>query len=198
MKSRGDFKLLGTTLDDSAGEAFDKVARVLGLSYPGGPEIEKLAQKFTVHSSQLTVKLPRPMIGSKDYNFSFSGLKTAVVNKVNSTPQHHLVRDKQLAVNKKTAIADEFQKAVVDVLVKKTLKACNQYNCKSMVIGGGVSANVLLCSQMTDHASRLGIKVYFPSKNLAVDNAAMIATAAYYIKDKIDPLKISAKPNLHF
>ncbi len=192
MRKHGDFKLIGTTLDDSAGEAFDKVARLLGLGYPGGPEIERVARQLTVDGSQLTVKLPRPMIGSGDFNFSFSGLKTAVVNLVHS--DEAIVHSKE----KKSAVADEFQKAVVDVLVKKTVEAAQKFSCNSIVVGGGVAANTLLRSQMADAATRIDKKVFFPSKTLSVDNGTMIAAAAFYVYKKINPLKLQADPELHF
>ena len=103
-----------------------------------------------------------------------------------------------ISSNFKALIADEFQKAVVDVLVKKTIKAAENFGCETIVLGGGVAANRLLCSQMADRASRLGIKVYFPSKNLSVDNGAMIAAAAFYNFKKVNPLKLQANPSLHF
>ena len=207
MTDHGRFKLIGSTLDDAAGEAFDKVARVLGLGYPGGPEIEKLAVK--VESGKFIIKLPRPMINSNDFNFSFSGLKTAVVNVVDrfnyssndsekSKSNNSSRITRTISSNFKALIADEFQKAVVDVLVKKTIKAAENFGCETIVLGGGVAANRLLCSQMADRASRLGIKVYFPSKNLSVDNGAMIAAAAFYNFKKVNPLKLQAEPGLHF
>src|SRR3990167_2931683 len=193
MRKHGDFKLIGTTLDDSAGEAFDKVARLLGLGYPGGPEIERLASQIRSTKSEIrNIKLPRPMIASKDFNFSFSGLKTAVVNLVHS--DEAIVHSKQ----KKSAVADEFQKAVVDVLVKKTIDAAQKFDCNSIVVGGGVAANTLLRSQMADAATRISRKVFFPSKTLSVDNGAMIAAAAFFVNKKIDPLELQADPGLHF
>src|SRR3990167_128111 len=187
MRDHAKFDLLGSTLDDAAGEAFDKVARVLGLGYPGGPEIEKLASR--VQGLGSSIKLPRPMINSNDFDFSFSGLKTAVVNRV---------RGIELRDQNKSGLAAEFQKAVVDVLVKKTMKAAEKFGAKAIIIGGGVAANELLRSQMTTQSSRTGITVLFPSKKLSVDNGAMIAAAAFYNFKKVDPLKLSADPSLHF
>src|SRR3989344_2298976 len=193
MRKHGDFKLIGKTLDDSAGEAFDKVARLLGLGYPGGPEIERLASQIRSTKSEIrNIKLPRPMIASKDFNFSFSGLKTAVVNLVHS--DEAIVHSKQ----KKSAAAEEFQKAVVDVLVKKTIDAAQKFDCNSIVVGGGVAANTLLRSQMADAATRISRKVFFPSKTLSVDNGAMIAAAAFFVNKKMDPLELQADPGLHF
>ncbi len=189
MKDHGKFGLVGTTLDDSAGEAFDKVARLLGLGYPGGPEVERAAQQLTIDKGQLTLKFPRPMINSNNFDFSFSGLKTAVVN---YTSQLSNVKGQM------SAIADEFQKAIVDVLVKKTVEAAQKFECQSIVVGGGVAANTLLRSQMADAATRINRKVFFPSKVLAVDNGAMIAAAAFFVNKKIDPLKLQADPGLHF
>ena len=187
MRDHAKFDLLGSTLDDAAGEAFDKVARVLGMGYPGGPEIEKLAVK--VESGKYSIKLPRPMINSKSFDFSFSGLKTAVVN---------LIHSSEIIDHRRAEIAAEFQKAVVDVLVNKTMKAAEKFGAKTIIIGGGVAANELLRSQMTTQSSRTGITVLFPSKKLSVDNGAMIAAAAFYNFKQVDPLKLSADPSLHF
>ena len=197
MRRHGDFKLLGSTLDDACGEAFDKVAKFLGLGYPGGPEIERVAQQFTVHSSQFTVNLPRPMIGSSDFNFSFSGLKTAVVNEVKR--QTTLRKFSAQANDKRREeIAYEFQKAVCDVLISKTVRAAKKYRVKSIAVGGGVAANNRLRSQLTVHSSEIGIPVYFPEKKFSVDNGAMIAAAAFYKNKTVDPLKLFADSNLHF
>ncbi|OGE04818.1 tRNA (adenosine(37)-N6)-threonylcarbamoyltransferase complex transferase subunit TsaD [Candidatus Curtissbacteria bacterium RIFCSPLOWO2_01_FULL_41_18] len=197
MAEHGKFRLIGSTLDDAAGEAFDKVAKLLGLGYPGGPEIEKLASSVPTKGEArqrrqrlgFSVNLPRPMIGSKNFNFSFSGLKTAVVN---------LVHSSQFTVHRKSEIAAEFQQAVVDVLVTKTINAAKKYRVKSIVVGGGVAANELLRSEFIVHSKRLGIEIIFPSKEFSVDNGAMIAAAAFYNFKKVDPEKLSADPSLHF
>lgn len=198
MNGHSYFKLIGTTLDDSVGEAFDKVAKVLGLSYPGGPEIERVAKKFTVDpstllrtsSSELAVRFPRPMIGSGDFDFSFSGLKTAVVNRVKGLGSR--------VKKERAAIAFEFQNAAIDVLVSKTIKAAKQFGSKTILVGGGVAANNQLRIQLTDRAARIKVPALFPPLNLCVDNGAMIAAAAYYIGKRIDPLKLQANPGLHF
>ena len=187
ITGHGKYKLIGSTLDDAAGEAFDKVARVLGLGYPGGPEVELLASSVKRLASSF--KLPRPMIGSKNFDFSFSGLKTAVVN---------LVRSAEIRDHRRREIAHEFQQAAVDVLVSKTIRAAQEFEAKAIVVGGGVAANSVLRSEFIDHSKRLGIPVYFPSKEMSVDNGAMIAAAAFYNFKKVDPLKLSADPSLHF
>ncbi len=184
MKKMGQFKWLGGTRDDSAGEAFDKVARVLGLGYPGGPEIEKVASQS--QSGKSTFRLPRPMIGSGDFDFSFSGIKTAVVN---------IAGKGNLDVG---TISYEFQEAVVDVLVSKTLKATKKYRGKSIVVGGGVSANGRLREKMADAGEKNNIDVIFPEKRMSIDNGAMIAAAAFYEKNIVDPLTLRADPGLHF
>jgi len=188
MIDHGKYEWLGGTLDDAAGEAFDKVARVLGLAYPGGPEIERVAQQLTIDNEQLTLHLPRPMIDSDDFDFSFSGLKTAVVNLVNQSN----------VKGQRSQVASEFQQAIVDVLVTKTIRAVKKYKAKSIVVGGGVAANESLRSQLTDHSSQLGIPVFFPSKELAIDNGAMIAAAAYYNFKPVPYFKLSADPGLYF
>ena len=206
MTDHGKHQWLGGTLDDAAGEAFDKVARVLGLGYPGGPEIEKVASSWllvtgkkglsTRHQKPATSShLPRPMIGSGDFNFSFSGLKTAVVNLVRQSKSDGPVKDE---VRHRMQIAYEFQEAVCSVLVTKTLKAAKKFSAKSIVVGGGVAANEELRRQFTVHSSRIQIPVFFPKKELSVDNGAMIAACAYYNFNKVDPLKLSCDSSLYF
>ena len=178
MHDHGKYELVGRTLDDASGEAFDKIARLLGLPYPGGPEIARAADSFNVATfKRLTVKLPRPMMHSKDFNFSFSGLKTAVC---------YLVRDltkiAPLSNSQRTEIAHEAQEAIVDVLVSKTLKAAEKFQPKSILLAGGVSANKRLRSRLAEEVSRLTPKTYYlePAPQYTTDNAAMIACAAYY------------------
>jgi len=204
MTDHNKYRWLGGTLDDAAGEAFDKVARILGLGYPGGPEIERAAQQLTTDNGpalpagrQLTFKLPRPLINSNDFDFSFSGLKTAVVNLVGSK---HLrgERSSHLGGGRLARIAHEFQQAVCDILVTKTLRAAKKYQVESIVVGGGVAANQRLRSLLTVNGSRLGIPVFFPEKNLSTDNGAMIAAAAFFHPYQINPLKLSAVPGLYF
>ncbi len=158
------YEILGETLDDAAGEAFDKVARLLKLKYPGGPEISKLAKQ----GDRRAINFPRPMIHSKDLNFSFSGLKTAVLYKL---------RDFEKTNKKiKADVAASFEEAVVDVLIRKTARAVEQNKIKSIALGGGVAANdrlrYLLAKKFPD--------ILLPEKRFTGDNAAMIAVAGYY------------------
>ena len=186
FKKMGTYKLVGQTRDDAAGEAFDKVARMLELPYPGGPQISKLADQYREMQKngfvpEKPVVLPRPMIHSKDFDFSFSGLKTSVL---------YLIRDiGKIDDNKKMEIACEFENAVVDVLIHKTLAAIKKHNAKSIMIGGGVSANKELQTRFIVEAAKIGLPVHLPTKNLSTDNAIMIAIAGYFAK----PVPISSK-----
>lgn len=172
MKGIGKYKILGETRDDAAGECFDKCAKILGLGYPGGPEISKLAEGIIPKNI-----FPRPMILTKDYDFSFSGLKTAVL--------YYAQKNKEL--NKKQMSA-EVQQAIIDVLVKKTIKAAKDHNTKTIILGGGVSANSELRSQfqsaVTRHCEepqrRSNLNLIFPPENLSTDNAVMTAIAGYF------------------
>ena len=160
----GDYQLLGETVDDAAGEAFDKTAKLLGLGYPGGPEIARLAE----NGKPGKFRLPRPMLNSGDFNFSFSGLKTAVLT---------AVRGKTLTDSDKADLAAEFQAAAVDVLIAKSLAALEQTELTQLVVAGGVGANSRLRAQLTAQAQRLGCRVYYPPLELCTDNGAMIALA---------------------
>ncbi len=178
MRGFGKYKTVGETLDDAAGEAFDKIARILGLGYPGGPAISAVAEKLQTTNYSLQTNLPRPMISSKNFDFSFSGLKTAVL---------YLDRDlkKKLGKNKLpreliSQIAAEAQQAIVDVLVTKTIKAAQKYGAKSIMLSGGVSANKLLRSELQKNAEQREIKYFQPSPEYTTDNAAMIALAGYF------------------
>lgn len=168
MKDFYNFHVIGQTVDDAVGEAFDKVARLLGLPYPGGPQISKLAQSGTSN-----IAFPRPMIHEKSYNFSFSGLKTAVVNHVKTLP-------KRLTTEQKANIAASFETAAVDVLVKKTLKAARQYQCKTIALAGGVAANQVLRNTLNENAKANKLNFVMPPIPFCMDNAAMIAIAAYF------------------
>jgi len=167
VKKGWQYELLGSTQDDAAGEAYDKVSQYLNLGFPGGPIIDKLAQE-----GASTIDFPRPMLGSGDYNFSFSGLKTSVryfVAQNRETDSLPPVED----------IAASFQKAVVDVLVQKTLLAAQSQNVSAITLTGGVAANSELRQAMAEAGEQRNIKVYFPSRVLCTDNAAMIAGIAY-------------------
>lgn len=168
MQNHGNFEKIGQTLDDAAGEAFDKVAQLLDLPYPGGPEIEKLAQK----GNPTTIKLPLPMIDSGDFNFSFSGLKTAA--------RQHLTSEVRYPHNK-ADLAASFQRAVIDVLVSKTLRAAEEYDVKSVLLTGGVAANQPLRKALQEKVDQIvNIDFFCPPISLATDNANYIATAAYF------------------
>ena len=188
-KDPTSYKIVGKTVDDACGEAYDKVARILGLPYPGGPEVAKLAsearsQKLKAESS---FSLPRPMINTKDLNFSFSGLKTAVL--------YLTQKIGTLDENTKTEIAGEFEESVKDVLIKKTEKALRTYKVKTLVVGGGVSANTYIKKHLEILAKKEKVKILVSSKSLATDNAVMIAVAGFFAKEK--PIsKIKAEGNL--
>jgi len=181
MKGFGKYKIVGETLDDAAGEAFDKIARILGLGYPGGPAIAKAAQ-FSIFNFQFPIKLPRPMINSRNLDFSFSGLKTAVLY-LDRDLKKKLGKDK-LPQELICQIAAEAQQAIVDVLVSKTIKAAEEYKAKSIMLSGGVSANKLLRSELQKNAQQKGIKYFQPFAEYTTDNAAMIALAGYIKSQK--------------
>lgn len=185
MKDHGKYQLLGETRDDAAGEAFDKVAKLLNLGYPGGPIISQKAEQ----GNPSKYKLPRPMLNSNDFDFSFSGLKTAVLYEVKKSKV------------KASDMAASFQQAAIDVLVSKTIKAAKKCRVKTVMLAGGVAANQELRQQLGDKLSSVDSKLNFlaPPKNLCTDNAAMIATAAWYKKrpaSKQSWRKIQANANL--
>jgi N6-L-threonylcarbamoyladenine synthase len=186
MEDHGRYHLLGSTIDDAAGEAFDKVARFLGLGYPGGPVIDKLAQQGDPNA----IAFPRAMIdrtGDGRHDFSFSGLKTAVVNHV----RHH--------PDVATAdVAASFQAAVVDVLVTKARRAAQEVGAKGLCLGGGVAANSALRQRFAEACAQDGIRSFVPSRSMCTDNAAMIAAAGWWRlqADGPSPLDTGATPNL--
>ena len=162
----GSYELLGETIDDAAGEAFDKSAKLMGLPYPGGPHLSKLAQQ----GDGAAFKLPRPLLHSGNLDFSFAGLKTAV-----------LTQAKKLGPeleNRKADLAASTQAAIVDVLIKKTLSALSQTGLKRLVVAGGVGANALLRNQLNAVCQQRGIRVHYPELEFCTDNGAMIAMAA--------------------
>ena len=167
MKDFNNFKLLGSTRDDAAGEAFDKVARMLDLGYPGGPVIDRLAKQ----GGNDEIRFPQALLKGS-YDFSFSGLKTAVLY---YTQAHQ--KDKDFSVAK---IAYAFQESVVDVLVEKSLQACHAMKSKTLLVGGGVAANSVLRSRLTQKGKEAGIDVFFPPMALCLDNAAMIAGLGFH------------------
>lgn len=160
----GEYELLGDTLDDAAGEAFDKTAKLLGLGYPGGPALSKLAQ-----SGKPNFKLPRPLLNSGDLNFSFSGLKTSVLTLVN---QHQPLND-----TTKADIAYEFQEAVTEVLTTKCMQALRDTGLDNLIVSGGVGANAKLREKLNVATKRRGCKVSYPRLEFCTDNGAMIAFA---------------------
>lgn len=168
MKGHGQYQLIGQTLDDAAGEAFDKVAKILNLGYPGGPIIGRLSEK----GKPTAIQFPRPMINSADYNFSFAGLKTAVL--------YYLQKKKKIAAQELPDITASFQAAVIDVLLKKMERAAKAYAARSLMVVGGVSANKQLGLQSRALGQKLHIPVFIPKLEFTGDNAAMIAAAAYY------------------
>ena len=182
MKGHGDYTVLGRTIDDAAGEAYDKVARYLNLGYPGGPVIDRIASEGNPHA----VEFPRAMMHD-GLDVSFSGLKTSVINHVRKNPEMSNVD-----------IAASFQAAVVDVLCAKTIKAAQQVGAQGIVLGGGVSANSFLRSEMSRRGGEAGFKVALPSRAMCTDNAAMIAAAAWHRLKSDGPreLDCGAYPNL--
>lgn len=181
IESWHQYAIIGATVDDAVGEAYDKAARQLGLPYPGGPEISKLAEIWRskhisnntdTATSKYLFNLPRPMIHSKDLNFSFSGLKTAVLYAI----RDHLKAQGQqeLSSDEKISLAGEFEEAVIDVLVAKTKKALNEYGAKSLIIGGGVIANTAIRKAFETLTTEHHVSLHVPEKNLSTDNAAMI------------------------
>ncbi len=186
QKNESHYKALGDTVDDAAGEAFDKVAKLLELPYPGGPQISKLAEQ-----GEAIAQLPRPMIHDKSYDFSFSGLKTAVfyyLREQHPTPKGAKDNKKNLhnqsfghiSEKDKANLARSFEEAVVDVLVTKTMRAAKQYNCKTISLSGGVAANKRLRSALAASSLKLGADFIVPDFRLCTDNAEMIALAAYF------------------
>lgn len=179
IKSYTEFEILGKTKDDAVGEAFDKVARVVGLGYPGGPKVDKLAKQGTPN-----VVLPKTHIDN--LNFSFSGIKTAILNLYHKNPN----------INKADLCAS-FEKNVAEVLVKNSIQALKQTNLEKIALAGGVSANSYIRAEFSK-LEDMGIKVYYPELKLCTDNAAMIASAGYYnfINGKKSDLTLNAIPNL--
>ena len=179
VKDYNTFEVLGKTKDDAVGEAFDKVARVIGLGYPGGPKIDKLAKQ-----GQANINLPKTHFDS--LNFSFSGIKTAVIN------LHHKKPD----VNK-ADLAASFEKTVTEVLLENALKACKKLNLNTIALAGGVSANSYIRKRFKELEEK-GMKIYYPEPILCTDNAAMIASAGYYnyINGVRSNLELNAVPNL--
>ena len=186
FESLRGYQILGRTIDDAAGEAFDKISRFIGLGYPGGPAVEKAA----LSGNRNAVDFPRADLG-KSYNFSFSGLKTAVMNYVNNEEQ----RGNEININD---LAASFQEAVVDSLSSNLIKAVKEYEVESVVLSGGVAANQRLREVIAERLKEYNLDLYYPPLELCTDNAAMIGAVAYYqyLEHDFAPLSISAEPSL--
>lgn len=169
VRGYGDYEIIGRTRDDAAGEAFDKVARAVGLGYPGGPKIDRLAKE----GNPCAIKFPRANVEDAPYDFSFSGIKSAVLNYINSCEM------KNEEINKADLVAS-FQKAVVDALVTRAMKLVDETGVKKLAIAGGVASNSALRAAMQEACEAKGVAFYSPSPSLCTDNAAMIGCAGYY------------------
>lgn len=187
VKGYGRYEIIGKTRDDAAGEAFDKVARVIGLGYPGGPKIEKKAKE----GNSEAIRFPRAKIAGGEYDFSFSGLKSAVLNYVNNCKMKN-------EAFSEADIAASFQKAVIDVLVEHAIHAVLEHGETKLAIAGGVASNLTLREGMKDACDKNGIEFFYPSGIFCTDNAAMIGAAAFYEfqKGTRSGLDLNAVPNL--
>lgn len=187
VKSYTDFEVLGRTRDDAAGEAFDKIARVLGLGYPGGPLVDKLAKE----GNPKAIDFPRVKMDKDSLDFSFSGVKTAVINYI------HKAEQKGEEINR-ADVAASFQDAVTDALCEHTIEGAKRVGAKTVAIAGGVAANSNLREKMTKECEKQGISVVYPPPVLCTDNAAMIAAAGYYsyMEGARAELSLNAIPNL--
>ncbi|MDE2571349.1 MAG: tRNA (adenosine(37)-N6)-threonylcarbamoyltransferase complex transferase subunit TsaD [bacterium] len=185
VRAHGDLRIIGETLDDAAGEAFDKTARLLGLGFPGGPAMDRLAQQ----GDAAAFAFPRSMLSADSLDFSFSGIKTSV---------RYFLESAAGSAAKREDVAASFQAAVVDVLVGKTALAQRRLRHATVVIAGGVAANSRLRSEMAAWAGREGVRLLIPPLRFCTDNAAMIAAAAYFEARPADALTLGADPNLPF
>ncbi len=187
VKDYGEYEILGRTRDDAAGEAFDKVARAIGLGYPGGPKIDKVSREGNPEA----IAFPRAKVGDSDYDFSFSGLKSAVLNYLNSCE----MKGESFC---QADVAASFQKAVVDVLAEHSMHAVESCGIKKFAIAGGVASNTALREALTTACEERGVTFYHPSPLLCTDNAAMIGAAGYYeyVKGVRHGYDLNAVPNL--
>ncbi len=187
VKDYGEYEIIGKTRDDAAGEAFDKVARAIGLGYPGGPKIDRVSKQGNAEA----IRFPRAKVAGSEYDFSFSGLKSAVLNYLNGANMkgETIVQED---------VAASFQKAVVDVLVDHAMQAVDKYGFKKLAIAGGVASNSALRAAMEEACAQRGVTFYRPSPILCTDNAAMIGAAAYYdyMKGIRSDYSLNAVPNL--
>ena len=187
VKDYGEYEILGRTRDDAAGEAFDKVARAIGLGYPGGPKVDKVSKEGNPEA----IVFPKAKVNDSVYDFSFSGLKSAVLNYLNQAE----MKGEEISV---PDVAASFQKAVVDVLVDHTISAAKEYGFKEVALAGGVASNSGLRAAMEEACEKNNIKLYRPSPIFCTDNAAMIGVAGYYeyIKGNRSDYHLNAVPNL--
>jgi len=187
VKDYGEYEIMGKTRDDAAGEAYDKIARAIGLGYPGGPLIDKVAKE----GNKKAIKFPRVMIDEESLDFSFSGLKSAVLNYIHNSEQ----KNEKIIVED---VAASFQEAVVDVLVSKTMKAAQVKNCNIIALAGGVASNSRLREVMQEECLKHNYKFTKPSPIFCTDNGAMIGSAAYYkyLKNQFSNSSLNAMPNL--
>jgi N6-L-threonylcarbamoyladenine synthase len=169
VKDYNRFEIVGRTRDDAAGEAFDKVARAIGLGYPGGPKVDKLSKE----GNPQAIAFPRAFMEDAPYDFSFSGLKSAVLNYLNSCEMKHI------EVNK-ADVAASFQQAVIDVLVNNSIRGAKDFGCDTLALAGGVASNSSLRAAMKENCEKEGLTFYHPSPVFCTDNAAMIGVAGYY------------------
>jgi len=183
---------VGGTIDDAAGEAFDKVGKILGLGYPAGPEIDSISQK----GNDKAIPFPRSYLKKGSLDFSFSGIKTAVLYHCMGQDSRNTSEIPKLTDQEIADIAASFQEAVVDVLVGKTIFAATKFSSKSIILGGGVACNSRLRQKLTDAAKRRNIPLFYPSKKLCMDNAAMVAGLAFhkYGEKKFSSLDVEAMP----
>lgn len=186
LPERGRFEIIGLTRDDAAGEAYDKVARALGLPYPGGPHVDRLA-----HEAAEAIKLPRAWLEPGSYDFSFSGLKSAVLSVLNQAKMKGETVDP-------SALARGFQESVIDVLMEKTMRACREYGVKQVLLAGGVAANRGLRTALGARCEEAGLPLVIPPMSLCTDNAAMIAAAAFlkWERGAVSELDMKAEPLL--
>jgi N6-L-threonylcarbamoyladenine synthase len=194
MKNHGRFQWLGGTRDDAAGECFDKCARLLGLGYPGGPAIAAAAAKYQVSGLKSKVVLPRPMIETNNFDFSFSGLKTAVLRET----QHLKLKTLNRRINSSVSspLAFEIQEAITDVLVTKTMKAAEKFKVKSILLAGGVAANQVLRKKFQVLGLKSQVNFFVPPQNLCTDNATYVASFSYFNYQSVPWEKIQADPSL--
>ena len=187
VKDYGKYEVIGQTRDDAVGEAFDKVARAIGLGYPGGPKIDKISKE----GNKNAIEFPKAKLHDDTLDFSFSGVKSAVLNYINKCKM------KDIEINV-ADVAASFQKAVVDVLKENVFLTCERRNINKIAIAGGVASNSTLREELMKEGKKKGVEILFPDRILCTDNAAMIGSAAYYefIKGNIAKLDLNAKPNL--